>query len=69
MTKEQLDARQKVYLDQLAVAQQVAAGHQQKMAEAQQQILQLQGALADIAFWLSKLDEDAAVCASKTDCF
>ena len=55
MTKAQLEARQQVYQDQLAVAQQVAAQHQQKMLEANQQILQLQGALADVAFWLSEL--------------
>ena len=57
MTKAQLEARQKVYQDQLLVAQNVAASHQQKMLEAQQQSWQLQGALADVIFWLSELEK------------
>jgi len=55
MTSEQLEARRKVYQDQLAVAQQVALRAQQQALEAQQQIGQLQGAIADCTYWLDEL--------------
>lgn len=57
MTKAKLDAQQKLYQQQLAVARQVAASHQVQLEDARQQVQQLEGALADVAFWLSELDK------------
>ena len=55
MTKAKLDAQQKLYQQQLVVARQVAASHQVQLDDARQQVQQLEGALADVAFWLSEL--------------
>ncbi len=55
MTKTKLEAQQKLYQQQLSVARQVAASHQVQLEDARQQVQQLEGALADVAFWLSEL--------------
>ncbi len=55
MTKPKLEAQQKLYQQQLVVARQVAASHQVQLDDARQQVQQLEGALADVAFWLSEL--------------
>ena len=55
MTKVTLEAQQKLYQQQLVVARQVAASHQVQLKDARQQVQQLEGALADVAFWLSEL--------------
>ena len=55
MTKTKLEAQQKLYQQQLIVARQVAASHQVQLKDARQQVQQLEGALADVAFWLSEL--------------
>ena len=55
MTKAKLEAQQQRYQQQLLVARQVAASHQVQLEDARQQVHQLEGALADVAFWLSEL--------------
>ncbi len=55
MTKPKLEAQQKLYQQQLVVARHVAASHQVQLEDARQQVQQLEGALADVAFWLSEL--------------
>ena len=55
MTTAKLEAQQKRYQQQLVVARQVAASHQVQLEDARQQVQQLEGALADVAFWLSEL--------------
>jgi hypothetical protein len=54
MTADQLEARRKVYQEQLAVAQ-----HQAQ--EALQRIGQLQGAIADCAYWLEELAKTGTI--------
>lgn len=61
MTKELYEARRKAYQDQLLVAQQYAANGQRQMLEGQQQMQQLQGAIADCDYWLGELAKSEPV--------